>query len=337
MKQKLIVVAGPTAVGKTQLAIELAKKYNGELINADSRQIYKYLSIGTNKGPIQNSSLEYNKAHLKKELQDINANVLNLTIKQIDSIPIHLIDFLDPNENFSAFDFKKLAYFAIDDIISRNKMPILVGGTGLYIDAIVKNYDELSNNVAPNIEYRNYLKNFTLKELQNLLQSKAKNIFEKLNYSDQNNPQRLQRILEKINLLEGQGLKIEENLDKIFGTNSKPKYNCVFVYKSYNWENLKTKIHLRAREMFDDGIISETENLLKMGYSKDCPALSAVGYSFVIKFLDNQISLENCISLVANSHIKYARKQRTWFEGKNRNYNLVYVSSVSDVSPNLLQ
>jgi tRNA dimethylallyltransferase len=330
MKRKLIVIGGPTAVGKTDFALKLAKRYNGELINADSRQIYKFLSIGTNKGELSQSGLSYSGQGLFEVLKQISADIKSLTIKTLDSIPIHLIDFLEPDKNFNAFDFKKLAYFAIDDIFSRNKLPILVGGTGLYIDAVVNNYFSLGNGLAVEENYRKFVRSKSVKELQILLMDKSQELFSSLNYSDQNNPVRLQRILEKIKILESQNIDINKYYDKILGVKGNCKYNVVFLYKRYYWDALKKKIEDRVNQMFEEGIISETEKLLDLGYSEDCPALTSVGYKYVVSLLKNNLSLEECKIKVSHSHIKYARKQKNWFEGKNRNYNLIRVDDVDE-------
>ncbi|BCX13969.1 MAG: tRNA dimethylallyltransferase [Candidatus Dojkabacteria bacterium] len=333
MKQKLIVIGGPTAVGKTELAIQIARSFNGELINADSRQIYKYLSIGTNKGNLGSSSQSYNEQELKKLLSKLNTKIDELPIKTIESIPIHLVDFLDPDQVFSAFDYKKLAYFAIDEIISRDKLPILVGGTGLYIDVVVKDYVEFDYNISNEEReiLKNKFRNLTINELQKLLIDKAEFIFEQLNYSDKKNPVRLQRILEKIYILEFHNKDISKNISIILGQKRECKYDVIFLYKNYHWESLKTKMKQRVKEMFNQGLIDETRKLLDMGYGKNCPALSSVGYSEVIKFLEGNMSKDICEEKVYYSHVKYARKQRTWFEGKGRGYNLIKVDSANDV------
>ena len=163
---KLIVILGPTASGKTKLAVELARVFNGEIVSADSRQVYKGMDIGTGKD-----------------------------LDEYDNVPYHLIDICEPTEQFSLAQYQKFAYQAIDDIIMRGKIPFLVGGTGLYIQAVIDGYD--LSEIKPNEKLRKKLEKKSLEKLQHLIK---KNKIE-LNKSDFGNKRRLIRILEKIECL----------------------------------------------------------------------------------------------------------------------------------------
>src|SRR5260221_6942110 len=221
--KKIIVIGGPTSSGKTKLAIEIAKKFNGELINADSRQIYKYLDIGTNKGDLRRRDVDVSPSY------------------SIDNIPVHLVSFLNPDERFSVYDYKILAEKTIADILNRGKVPIVVGGTGLYIDAIIKNYELLITDYELDPEYRNQLNNLTVKELQIELQAQSPKLLAQLNDSDRNNPRRLIRIIEKSKSNESKaGKRLSAFVD----------YDYLFLYPKYDWEELKSKIENRVEQMF---------------------------------------------------------------------------------------
>lgn len=313
VKGKILIVGGPTATGKTDIAVKLAKENNGELINADSRQVYKYLKIGTNVGDIKfqnNYRLKLNDEEGNKDLENIE-----VPLHTINSIPIHLIQFLDLNKRFSVFEFKSLASALIEDIFSRGKVPIVVGGTGLYIDSLIKDYplNESTDNVD-NYALRNELENKGVDELQKML---PKNILESMNESDRQNKRRLIRKIEKLN-------SKSKVIDfKKFSENEVFEYT--FYYPKFNWDDLKERINSRVEQMFKDGLVEETRRVLEMGYSKDAHALTTMGYKEVIQYLNNEISLDECIELVKIAHRQYARRQRTWFEGEGRGYELEFI------------
>lgn len=271
---KLIIICGPTSSGKTNFAIKLAKELNGELVNADSRQIYKYLDIGTNK-----------------------------TKDVIDEIPIHLLSFLNPDQRFSVFDFKKLAEETIDSIIAEGKQPILVGGTGLYIDSIVKNYQPEVN--IEGSAKREALEKLSTEELQAI--ASDMNLLESLNESDRQNPRRLIRVIEKGGNQNGSEIS---------------KYQIEMYYPKFEWEDLKLKIENRVEQMFLEGIVEETQKVLSMGFPEDSIALQGIGYKEVLRHIHQEIPLSECIELVKIAHRQYAKRQITWFEGTNRAYIL---------------
>lgn len=286
MQKKIIVIGGPTASGKTAFAVHLAKKHNGELINADSRQIYKYLNIGTNKGKLKE----------------------NNGIKTIDDVPIRIIDFLELNERYNLFQYKEAALNSIEEIFKKEHLPILVGGTGLYIDSVLRDYS-IETEVS-DLAKRSKLEKLSIEEL------KAKffqiSTAPKLNNSDLNNPRRLIRLIEKFD----KGIDLN-NKSSQFTT----KFDFVFYYPKYNLEDLKTRIEFRVEEMFKEGLIEETENALKL-FSKDSIPFKGIGYKEVIDFLDGKFNLKETIKQVQLAHIKYAKRQIIWFEGKGRNYPL---------------
>lgn len=280
---KIIVIGGLTASGKTKLAVEIAEKLDGELVNADSRQIYRYLDIGTNKEKI--------------------------------NLPINLIDIINPDQRFSVFEYQQAAFKVIDEIISRGKLPILVGGTGLYIDAIIKNYKIQKSD--QNDTLRQELAEKNIDELQNMIPSQKLN---ELNNSDINNPRRLIRLIEKQS----------ESQDTEDINESNPKYEALFLYPNYNWDELKTRIEDRVDKMFENGLVEETKKVLEMGYRDSDPGLQIMGYSQVIKALSGEFDINKAKELTKFAHKQYAKRQKTWFEGAGRGYNLQRIKEISD-------
>lgn len=284
-KPQVHVVYGPTASGKTALAIQVAQELNGELINADSRQIYKGMDIGTNKGKL--TAIADSDAYLMENSQIIG----------------WLFNLVDPDSDFNVSDFQKLAYAKIADILARGKTPILVGGTGLYINAVVKSLD--MQNVELNPKLRAELDSMSTQDLQLMLIDIDDSKFEAMNNSDQNNPRRLVRALE---IVLGQKSQLSEMKD-IAATN----YEYIFKTPEWEREALFSKINTRVEEMFANGLVAETETLVSRGFKETRP-LQSIGYKEVLQFLDQEISLEEAIALTKIAHRNYAKRQITWFK-----------------------
>ena len=298
MKSKIISVIGPTASGKTDLAINIAKKFIGELVNTDSRQIYKFLNIGTAKGNI----VEYEPYKYS-----------------LDKIPIHLVNIISPEKILTLAEYQKKAITTIKDVISRKKLPILVGGTGLYIDAIVKGY--FIPKIAPDIKLRSKLNKLTIEELKAKLISINKAKFEKLNHSDQNNPRRIIRAIE-IELNNIQTSQIQNTQSNITD-----QFETLFIKPKYNRKDLYKKINSRVYQMIDQGLFDEVRNLMDRGYKFDQPAFSAIAYPLARKYLNKEISKELYISTWQQKERNYARRQETWF----RRYNCLKYSNIEDL------
>ncbi|MBP9758254.1 tRNA (adenosine(37)-N6)-dimethylallyltransferase MiaA [Candidatus Dojkabacteria bacterium] len=298
----LIVIGGPTASGKTDLAINVAKLLDGEIVNSDSVQVYKYMDIGSNKGSIEAIG----------NLQINNNQIVEFEIEN-SGINGVLFDLVEPSNDFNVSIYKSYADSAIDYLNSKNKIPILTGGTGLYIDAVIKGYN--FKEVEANNSYRNELSKLSLSELTDKLKTISENIYMDLNNSDKNNPRRLIRLLEKAK----NNLNIVEN---------KNKYNNVFLYPEFDKDVLMDKIDTRVDWMFNNGFVEEVEKLIKNGYSLKNIAMQSAGYKQIFLMLnDNKYTLEECIEEVKNSHRKLAKRQITWFEGEGRKYNLIRVNS----------
>jgi tRNA dimethylallyltransferase len=287
-KPKIIAIGGPTASGKTGISIDIARKFNGEIINIDSRQIYKHLNIGTAKEKISERFDDY---------------------VVIQDIPHYLIDFLEPNQDFDLARFQKLAFDVIDKILSKDKLPILVGGTGLYLDSVIYNYNLEEKNHDP--IKRSQLSKLTLSQLQQKLPG---NIFDKMTPSDQKNPHRLIRKIEKL-----------ENKTAPMPENRNPKYD--YLYLAVKSENIEENIDKRVAKMFKDGLIEENIKLREMGYTTKLNSLKSIGYQEFDKYLEGNKNLEEAKDLIKLHTRQYAKRQMTWFK---RNKEIVWVNNLQE-------
>lgn len=278
MKNKLLIIAGPTAVGKTDISIKLAKKLNGEIISVDSMQIYKHMDIGS--------------AKISKEEQE--------------GVTHHLIDFLEPTEEFSVADFKELAEEKIKDIYSRGKLPILVGGTGLYINSLICNlsftesekddrYREKLNLLAE--EYGN---EHIHELLRNVDPESAKNIHF-------NNRKRVIRALE---VFKNTGKPFSSFVDSdIYSCD----YDLYYYVLNMNREKLYERINKRVDIMLERGLIEEVKLLKTMGLNENMQSMKGIGYKEILLALDDKLSLEDAIDKIKQGSRNYAKRQLTWF------------------------
>jgi len=279
---KIIIIAGPTATGKTEFAIKLAKNFNGELINTDSRQIYKFADIGTNKGDIK----YVNNQHF------------------IEDVLIHLVNFKYPNQKYSAFEFQQDAFKITKNLVKKNKLPIFVGGTGLYVSSIIDNsyYPKVTSK---NTIYRQKLEKLSKLDLQNLAKSKNPAEFENMNYSDKNNKRRLIRIIEKSEETENQ-------------TSKNPF--CIFNKEIYypkiglDIKNIEVRIAKRVKEMLQSGWIDETKYLLSKGYSALDLSNCGIGYTIINDYLQEKIKYDELLNTIIIKHRQYAIKQIRWYK-----------------------
>ena len=270
---KLLIISGPTATGKTSLALKLAKKYNGELISADSRQIYRDMNIGTGKD------------HPK------------------DTV-IHLIDIINPDEVFSVAQYRQLATQKIIEITHKGKLPIIVGGTGQYIDSIIN--PQPTFTIKPNKLLRFILNKFSLKFLQTILKLVASSTFKHLNNSDIHNPHRLIRKIE---------IALTPHLidDPVLKTK---KYNFLHISLTAPNDYLYKQIDLRVKKRFDNGLLKEIKYLLTK-YKLSDPGLNTLAY----REFNNYSDVDNSIEKWRFDEHAYARRQKTWFKKiKNIDY-----------------
>jgi len=273
---KLITILGPTASGKSNLAIKLAKKFKGEIISADSRQIYKEMNIGTAK----------------------------ITKKEMSGIPHYMIDIVKPNENFTLAQFQKKTIKIIKDIQERNKIPFLVGGTGLYIQSIVDNLK--IPTTKPNKKLRNKLEKLTNQELINKLEKLDP---QALKIIDLKNKRRLIRALEICLITKKPFSKQRKKNKTIFKT--------LQIGIKLNTNNLEQKINKRIIRMTKEGLIKENKKLLKKYGSKPY-SMSGIGYQEIILYLKNKITLKEAKELIKIHTRQYAKRQMTWFKRDQR-------------------
>lgn len=287
ISNKLIIILGPTASGKSEMALKLARKFGGEIISADSRQIYREMNIATAKPYF---------------LQTKKRNKLKPII--INKIPHYLIDIINPNEDFSVAEYKKSAVKIIHDIRSREKIPILVGGTGLYISAIVDNIE--IPKVKPNPALRKKLEKTPIDKLLKQLKKLDIQTFKTI---DKNNKRRVIRALE---VTISTGKPFSKQREK-----GRPLFNVMEIGIDISREKLYKKIDQRAEGMVKAGLISETKKLAKK-YSYNLPSMSGIGYKQIGIYLRGEITLEKAKELIKFATHQYARRQISWFRKDKR-------------------
>lgn len=282
MKPKVVVIVGPTASGKTAVSIELAKKINGEIISADSMQIYKYMDIGTAKP----------------------------TLDEMQGIKHYMLDVVMPDETFNVAKYKSMAESAIEEILKKGKVPIIVGGTGLYINTLVDGIEFA--DVPCDEEYRNELieKGYRegamsiYKELEKVDSESAKKI-------DPNNIRRVARALE-IYKVTG---KTKTQLD--IESRKEVKYDYRLFGMEWDRETLYNRIDLRVDKMIEAGLIDEVRNVTEK-FKISNTAVQGLGYKEVIEFLNGNISYEEMIEKLKLETRHYAKRQLTWFRKDKR-------------------
>ena len=264
---KVIVILGPTNVGKTKLSVSLAKEFNGEVINADSMQFYKDLDIGT--------------AKIKEEGKE--------------GIPHHLFDILDVCQNYSIYDYQIMGREVIDNCFKRRKTPIVVGGTGLYIKALLYDY-KLSKSTI-----NNTYDELSTKDIYNKLVQLDKNI-----NIDKNNRPRLIRAL---------NYYLENNSSISKNVTDKLLYDTIFIGLTSSRDILYNKINERVDKMIEEGLVDEVKSLYT--YKDESKALkNGIGYKEIISYLDNDISLDQAIQKIKQNSRRYAKRQMTFFRNK---------------------
>ncbi|MBE7074386.1 MAG: tRNA (adenosine(37)-N6)-dimethylallyltransferase MiaA [Clostridiales bacterium] len=284
----VIIIYGPTAVGKSAIAVQLAKAINGEIISADSKQIYKKLDIGSAK----------------------------VTKEEMDGIKHYLIDIKQPWEDYSVSDFCIDANKAIKNILSRNKTPIIVGGTGLYIKGLIEGYS--FGNTAKDIDFRSKLQNYTNSEIyQQILSINPNEII------DKENRHRLIRRLECLTLG-------TQNINNDF------KYTYKLFVISDERQKIYDRINNRVDKMLKDGLLDEAKMLQSECTFKDCLAMKAIGYKELFPFLNNEKSLEECTEILKQKSRNYAKRQFT-FLNQFKSYTKVDFIGVKETTIKIKQ
>lgn len=303
-KPKIIVIVGPTASGKSSLALKVAKKFNGEIISADSRQIYRGMDIGTAKPIADDNSSGESKTHSLKFKK--NDGYFSSGIRH------YLIDIREPDQEYSVGQYKKDAIKVINRIIKSGKLPILVGGTGLYIDAVVKNlkFPKVKGDKKLRAQLEEEIKRHGL----NCLFQKLLNLDpEAANFVDPKNPRRVIRALE-----------VALVSKKPFSTQRKkgePLYDALQIGISVPPRLLKERIRKRVNQMIKAGLEEEVKSLVEK-YGLDCKTLETIDYREIVSYLQGKISLNEAIGQINKNTWRYAKRQMTWFK-KNKEINWV--------------
>ena len=278
-KQKLVVITGPTAVGKTKLSIELAKRIGGEIISADSMQVYKYMNIGTDK--------------ISKE--------------KMGGVPHHLIDFLEPTQDFNVFMFQKLVKEKISEIAERGNVPILVGGTGFYIQAVL--YDIDFTETDEDDEYRIALEKRAEDEGAHVLFEELKQVDpESAEIIHENNVKRVIRALE---YYKKTGKPISEH-NKEQHEKSSP-YDFRYFVLTDDRKTLYSRIDKRVDQMMEDGLLEEVKSLEKLNIPRTATSMQSLGYREIYGYLDGDYDLERAVYLIKLNTRHFAKRQLTWF------------------------
>ena len=276
----LIVLTGPTAVGKTSLSIALAKAVDGEIISADSMQVYKYLNIGTAK----------------------------ITEEEKCGIPHFLIDELEPDEEFNVTIFKNKVMGYIEDIKSRGKVPIIVGGTGFYIQSVIYdiNFNEYGDDSEVRKKYELMAETIGKSELHKKLALVDREYADSVSYNN------VKKVVRALTFFEMTGEKLSEH-NKRERERSSP-FDFAYFVLTMDRKKLYERIDKRVDLMFDMGLVEEVKALMAKGYDKSLVSMQGIGYKEVIDYLSGKTSLEECIDIIKRDTRHFAKRQLTWFK-----------------------
>ena len=280
MKKPLVILTGPTAVGKTKASIGLAKAIGGEIISADSMQVYKQMDIGSAK----------------------------IKPSEMEGVPHYLVDILEPDEEFHVVLFQQMAKQAIQKIYEKGKIPILVGGTGFYIQAVLYDIDFSENE--KDTSYR--------EELEKLAQTKgAEYLHDLLREVDEKSAQdihanNVKRVIRALEYFHQTGEKISEHNEE--QRKKVSPYNFSYFVLNDERAHLYEKINLRVDQMINEGLVSEVQSLKEKGYTRDMVSMQGLGYKEMLDYLDNKCSLEEAVEIIKRDTRHFAKRQITWFK-----------------------
>ena len=289
-EKRILVIAGPTAVGKTEYAIEAARAFNGEIVSCDSMQLYKYMDIGSAK-PSQ---------------------------AERDQAVHHMIDFLDPREEFSVARYQEMARRTIDEILSRGKLPVISGGTGLYLNSILYDMDFAGASGNPGL--REDLKAKAAAEgpesLHRMLSELDPDAAERIH---PNNVKKVIRAIERLEAGEGRVRPFDGNISE------NPDYDPLMVCLTRDREELYDRINRRVDALVEAGLIDEVKKLTGMGLTAEDISMKGIGYKEIIEYLDGETSLEEAVDKIKKNTRHYAKRQLTWF----RRYDKIHLFDLS--------
>ncbi len=288
-RQKLIILTGPTAVGKSALSVKLAQRIGAEIISADSMQVYRYMDIGTAK----------------------------ITEEETEGITHHLLSILDPSDAFNVYRFVELAKQAICDISKRGKIPLVVGGTGFYIRALL--YDVDFSDSGEDCAYRKELEEMAAREGNHALHELLKTV-DPLSYEliHENNVKRVIRALEYFH-----DTKEPISVHNAAEREKESPYDFRYFVLTDDREKIYERIDARVDQMIEKGLIDEVGKLLRMGYDKDLTSMQGLGYKELIPYLNGDCELEESIRIIKRDSRHYAKRQLTWFR---REKDVVFIN-----------
>ena len=288
MKKPLVVLTGPTAVGKTKLSITLAKALGGEIISADSMQVYKHMDIGSAK----------------------------ITEKEMDGVPHHLIDVLSPFEEFHIVRFQELAKKAMEDIYSRGRIPVFVGGTGFYIQAITKDIDFTESEEDK--QYREELSRLAAEKGNEFLHEMLREVDKKS--AEEIHANNVKRVIRALEFYKENGFPISQHNEE--QKQNETPYNLAYFVLNAPRDLLYERIDRRVDEMMKNGLVKEVQKLKDMGCRREMTSMQGLGYKEILSFLDGEIPLDEAVRILKRDTRHFAKRQLTWFR---RESNVVWV------------
>jgi len=292
----LLVIVGPTAIGKSKLALKFAQEFNGEIVSADSRQVYRYLDIGTAKP----------------------------SSEELSFVPHHLIDIINPDQNFSLAHYQELAYQAIEDIHKREKLPLLVGGSGLYVWSVLEGW--VIPKVPPDSEFRHNLE-------KKASDTGGDKLYQELLSVDPVAAQKIgrhniRRLIRALEVSRSTGTPFSQLQSK-----KAPPFSTLIIGLTTNRVGLYRQIDLRVDQMIERGLVDEVKKLLDMGYDLSLPAMSGIGYRQIGLFLKGELPLSLAIQQIKFETHRFARHQYAWFRLQDRRIKWLDIQEDLEIAP----
>ena len=280
MKQPLIILTGPTASGKTALSVELAKRIGGEIISADSMQVYRYMDVGSAK----------------------------VTTEEMDGVPHHLIDVLDPQDSFNVVTFQEMAKEAMKKIYANGHIPIVAGGTGFYIQALLYDIDFTDND--GDMEYRHHLEELAKEQGAEVLHSMLKEVDPPS--AEAIHANNVKRVIRALEFYKKTGQRISDHNEE--ERQKESPYNFAYYVLNMDRATLYDRIDLRVDKMIEAGLEEEVKQLKAMGCTRDMVSMQGLGYKEILDYLNGELSLEEAVYILKRDTRHFAKRQLTWFK-----------------------